>query len=328
MDVMGFVRRRVREPLLLKEAERTTKAYSPQQLARIVELSDAARRREHAALELREDRSTPAAVELHRQAAQLAITALLVARGEHGLEGVLEPPEAWAELSALLDAGAIEDPPVELPVARPLLAEADPLAVDRLSAAQARDVRAAAEATTRWLRRRYESRTPRQLKVQRVLRLAAIVAAFGLLLTAAAAQALAPKDIALGKPVVASGRFRGTPTASHVVDGVKDGSLGVHTSLHKNPWVRIDLQAPYAITKVVVVNRGDGYFDAVLPLSLQLSMDGRHFSQVALRRTRFTDTDPWVVKLPGKVARYVRLQVKKKRAYMWASEIEVYGTRK
>jgi len=47
-----------------------------------------------------------------------------------------------------------------------------------------------------------------------------------------------------------------------------------------------------------------------------------------LRKKVFTDTDPWVAKLPGTVGRYVRLQVKKKRAYMWASEIEIYGDKK
>lgn len=328
MSVKRFVSERVREPLLLKDAERVARAYTPTQLARITELSDAARRREGAALQLREDGTTAGAIELHREAAALSITALLLARGEHGLEGVLEPPEAWARLSALLDAGALKEPPEEVSVARPLLAESDVLAIDRLPPAAARDARTAAEATTRWLRGCYESRTPRQLKLQRVLRVGALVFALALLLTAGVARALAPKDIALDKPVAASGRFRGTPTASHVVDGVADGSLGVHTSLGDYPWVRIDLQAPYAINKVVVVNRGDGYFDRILPLSLQLSMDGKHFKQVALRRTHFTNTDPWVVKLPKMVGRYVRLQVKKKRAYMWASEIEVYGTKK
>ncbi len=328
MSMKGFVRRRVREPLLLKDAERVAQAYTPAQRARITELSDAARRRESAALQLREDASTAGAVELHRQATAMSITALLVARGEHGLEGVLEPPEAWAQLSSLLDAGALAEPPEELSVARPLLAESDVLAVDRLPPAAARDARDAAEATTRWLRGCYESRTPRQLKLQRILRVGAVAAALGLLLTAGVARALAPKDIALNKPVTASGRFRGTPTASHVIDGVKDGTLGVHTSLGDDPWVEIDLQAPYAINKVVVVNRGDGYFDRILPLALQLSTDGKHFDEVALRKTHFTDTDPWVVKLPGKVGRYVRLQVKKKRAYLWASEIEVYGSKK
>ena len=117
MNVKGFMRERVGEPLLLKEAERTATAYSAAQRARITELSKAARDREDAALELREDRSAPAAVELHARASALAITALLVARGEHELEGVLEPPEAWARLSALLDAGALAEPPEELAVA-------------------------------------------------------------------------------------------------------------------------------------------------------------------------------------------------------------------
>ena len=328
MTVKRFMRERLREPLLLKDAERTARGYSVPQRARILELSDAARRRENAALELREDRSTAAAVELHRQAAALMITALLVARGENGLEGVLEAPEAWARLSALLEAGVLKDPPEEVSVARPLLAESDPLAVDRLPPAAARDVRAAAEATSRWLRGCYESRTPRQLRTQRALRIGALVAGLGLLLSAGVASALSPEDVALGKPVTASGRYHGTPAASHAVDGVKDGSLGVHTALHDNPWVTIDLQAPYAVDKVVVVNRGDGYFDGILPLSLQLSTDGKRFTQVALRKKVFTDTDPWVAKLPGTVGRYVRLQVKKKRAYMWASEIEIYGDKK
>ena len=158
-----------------------------------------------------------------------------------------------------------------------------------------------------------------------MLRVGAAVAALGVLLSAGMARAFSPTDVALGKPVTASGHYPGTPDPSHAVDGVKDGRFGVHTSLADYPWVRIDLQAPYAISKVVVSNRGDGYFDKVLPLAIELSTDGKHYKQVALRTTRFTETDPWVAKLDGQVGRYVRLRVKKKRAYMWASEIAVYG---
>lgn len=315
---------RVVEPLWQKQAQQAAARYSPEQRARLGELSRAVRARADAALELRDERGVAAAMSLARDASAMAITALLVARGEHSVEGVLEPPEAWARLSALIDAGELGDTPEELAVARPWLAESDVLAVDRAEPAAARKVRVATETTLEWLRSRFESRTVRQIKVSRVLRVGALVAALAVLLSTAVVHALAPTDVALHKPTTASSRRPGTPNASHAVDGDTSGSLGFHTNLQDKPWLRIDLEHRYAVSKIVVYNRGDGWYDEVLPLGVELSLDGKHYTEVAVRKTHFTAKDPWVIRLHGRSARFVRLRLKK-RGYLWGSEVEVFG---
>jgi NedA-like, galactose-binding domain len=318
------LKQRWTEPLWQKQAERVAAGHAPEQRARLRELSRAARRRADAALELRDDRSVAAAMALTREASALAITALLVARREHSVEGALEAPEAWSRLSALIDAGELGEPPDELSVARPLLAESDVLAVDRVDAAQARKARAAAETTLQWLLARFEARSVRRIQVSRVLRVGGVATALGVLLTAAVVHALRPTDIALHKPVVESSHRFGTPEASGAVDGDKSGTLGFHTNLQDRPWLRIDLERRYAISKIVVYNRGDGWFDEILPLAVELSDDGHHFHEVAVRKRRFTAAHPWVINLRGKSGRFVRLRLKK-RGFLWGSEVEVFG---
>lgn len=318
------LKRRVIEPLWQKQAEQVAAGYAPEQRARVRKLGRAARARADAALELRDDRSVAAAMSLTREASALGITALLIARGEHSVEGVLEAPEAWSRLSALIDAGDLANPPEELDVARPLLAESDMLAVDRLEPAPARKARAAADTTLQWLLGLFEMRSVRQIQFSRVLRVGGVAAALGVLLTAAVVHAFSPVDVALHKPVIESSHRAGTPAPSAAVDGDKSGTLGFHTQRQDHPWLRIDLEHRYAISKIVVYNRGDGWFDEVLPLAVELSDDGSHYRQVAVRKTHFTAEQPWVIHLHGQSGRFVRLHLQK-RGYLWGSEVEVFG---
>lgn len=326
-DSLQQLQRRMIEPLWQKQAEHVVAGYAPEQRERLRELGRAARSRAEASLGLRDDRSAAASLSLTREASALAITGLLVARGEHSVEGALGAPEAWARLSALIDAGELGDPPDDLGVARPLLAESDVLAFDRLDPDQARKARAAADATLQWLLGQFEARSVRQIRLSRVARVGALAAALGILLTAAVVHALTPTDIALHKPAVLSSHRPGTPPASGAVDGDHSGSIGFHTLLQSHPWLRIDLEHRYAISKIIVYNRSDGYFNQSLPLSVELSNDGHRYRQVAVRKRPFTADHPWVIKLHGKSGRFVRLEVKKKRSYLWGSEVEVYGHR-
>ncbi len=319
---------RVKEGLLLTDAQASAKAYGPAQRARVQELSRAVRRRLGAALELREDGSTPAALSLIREASALSITALCTARGEHDGDGVLPVAEAWSRLGVLIESGALPAAPPAVAPTAAALAGADPLSVDRMTPSQARELRLTAESAVDWIGRQYEARSVRQIKVQRVLRIGGLAAGLVVVLGATVASAVSPTDIALHKPVAASGHYNPSPDPSHAVDGVKDGHVGVHTSLGDYPWIRVDLQGQYSIKKVVVANRGDGYFDEILPVALSLSVDGKHWKEVAVRKTHYTEKEPWVQKLDGEAARYVRIQVKKKHAYAWASEIEVYGSKR
>ncbi|MEB2310297.1 MAG: discoidin domain-containing protein [Sorangiineae bacterium] len=316
---------RAQEALLLSAARARAEAYSPAQRARIEELARAARRRLSAALELREDASLSSALALIREGIACSVTALVVARGGHDEDATLTPEEAWARLADWCESGELTEPPAALAEVGARLLRADPLSFDRLEPAEARALRGSAEALADWVGRKYESRSVRRLALERWLRIGGLAAALALLLVAVIAGARGAPNLALHKPVTVSGRYNPSPDPSHVVDGLKDGRFGAHTSLADEPFIRIDLGGMFKIDKIVVSNRGDGYFDEILPVALALSSDGRKWAEVAERTTTFTEKEPWVAKVDGVPARYVRLQVKKKHAYLWASEIEVYG---
>ena len=321
--IAEFVGQRIVEPVWLSRAQRTAASYAPDQAAQLRKLAEAAQRRLDAAVELRDERNLTVALALLREAAALAITALLVARGEYSATQSLQPSEAWRRLLLLVESGQLSRAPPEIEQARIPLSSADPLVIDSLPADGAGEARQAAEVVMRWLQGMFEARSVRSLRRQRVLRAAFLVLALLGVPLLLIAWATGEENIARGKPVAQSSRRPGSPPASAAVDGVKDGTYGFCTNRQDSPWVRIDLLEPHKLAKVVVHNRGDGYFDAVLPLAIEISDDARHWQEVAARTTRFTEADPWKAKLSGKTARYVRLR-KKGPGELWASEIEIY----
>ncbi len=311
----------VREPLFLARAARRAEACPPARRERLRRLADAARARHTAALELRREEVRGAALALEREACALAITALLVARGEHDGDAALSGPEAWARLDRL--EGVIA--PASVTPARELLADPDPLAPERLVTDPVA-VRDAAAATFDWLQAQYEPRSPRQIVMQRRLRLGAVALGALLLVAAGVAWARRPTNVARGRPVLVSSQHPAAPDPQEVVDGSRRGHFGVHTDQDDPPWVEVDLGAVYRVSRVVIVNRGDGYFDEVLPLALQLSEDEHTWQEVAVRHQRFTQWEPWRVSLHQERARYVRV-IKPEAGYIALSEIEVYGRR-
>jgi hypothetical protein len=315
--------RLVLEPLLLERAARRAQGYSAAQRARIRALTEAARTRHRAAEELRREEVRGAALALEREACALAITAALVARCEHEDSTALPAPAAWARLDSILDQ--LDDVPEALSVARPLLSSPDLLAPERQSGDPAA-LRDAVARTFEWLAVHCEARTPRQIVAQRRLRIAAIALAALLAIVGALAWAGRPHNLARGKSVLVSSQRVNTPDPSHVVDGSRQGTYGVHTNQDHPPWVEIDLGASYRLDRAVIVNRGDGYLDEVLPLALQISEDDRTWYEAAVRHERFTQWDPWRVELGGRSARYVRV-IKPEAGYIALSEIEIYGRR-
>jgi hypothetical protein len=321
-----FVSSFVLEPLLLRKAEQTIRSYTPEQHARLSELVAAAHVREWVAREIRDEASLPAALSLLREAISFSVSATLVVRGE-AVEGALSAPEAAGRLAALIDADAdsrLKDP---FAAVEPLLADTQPLALDRLGKERAAQARSAAEQLVSLLLGRVEPRTLRAVRVQRVVRLALIAAAVIGVVWFGVAKALAPVNVALGKPVTQSSRYSGAPECSALVNGTKDGPYGCHTNVEANPWVKIDLLAPHAIREIVVSHRSDGYQPDILPLTLELSEDGQNFQEAGVRQELFTDSKPWKLHLDGRTARYVRLTVKR-NGYIALHEVEVFGRRK
>jgi hypothetical protein len=313
--------RLVREPLLLLRAERRAEGYTESQRERLARLTRAARARHAAAQELRREELRGAALALEREAALLALTGLLVARGEHDTDDTPPRAEAWARFDALLPS--LDGVPDAVGTARELLANPEPLTPERLDG----DVlaqRDAAEATVEWLLAQYEPRSLPHIARQRRLRLAALVLAALLVVVAGQAWAQQPRNLARGKSVLVSSQRPGTPDPGAVVDGWRGGTFGVHTKQDDPPWIEIDLGDTYRLTRAVIVNRGDGYEDEVLPLALQLSDDDRTWREIAIRHDRFTQRSPWRLALDGARARFVRV-IKPEAGYLALSEIEIYG---
>jgi hypothetical protein len=308
---------------MLEQAERAAERQSAAQRSRTRELVLAAELRAAAARDFRYARQAPAALALYREALALLTTALLVAGGEIGVGEPLGPPAAWPKLVGML-GDRLPPLPASLAQLEPLLGSEQLLAADRAQPSELRAALAAADILVDWARTGLEIRSVREIRRQRMVRLAAAGLGLVVLLTAAVAAAVAPRNVALGKPARASSQRPGTPPAAGAVDGEHSGTFGLHTNRDDPPWLEIDLLEPYAISKVLVYNRGDGHFDDALPLGLSLSDDGRQWRQVAVRTKRFTAARPWRVSLDGQIARFVRLSPNR-RGFLVLSEVEVFG---
>jgi hypothetical protein len=163
-----------------------------------------------------------------------------------------------------------------------------------------------------------ESRTETELDGLRVGRFAAIAV---VLFVCGRALALhyGVHNVALHKPVAASSVAFSKP-ATGITDGRTRDTFGVHTNEGPHPFVTIDLERTYRIRKIRVFNRGDGWFDEVLPLSIELSTDGTTFHEIARRTTHF---DVWDIDAGMADARWVRAT--KDSGYIALNEIEVYS---
>ncbi len=138
---------------------------------------------------------------------------------------------------------------------------------------------------------------------------------------------LSPKNIALHKKASASSVFPGTQaTAEGLTDGITSGSFGAHTGKEENSWVQVDLGDVFRIDKVKIYNRGDGWFDECLPLTLEFSENGTDFKPIEQRTASFGQLIPWTANGGKAKARYVRVHGKPGGGgYVTLAEIEVFG---
>ena len=205
------------------------------------------------------------------------------------------------------------------PAVRQFLATSSPLYVDELPFAEAEALRDALDTELGRRLGATDTRSVAAIRALRAGRLAAVgLAVFFLTLAFVRAKFL-PHDVAIGKPVLTSGA---RDNGEAVVDGRTRGTFGVYTNEAARPFVMVDLEKPYTITRIRVFNRGDGWFDESLPLVIEISDEAVAFKQVAQRSTHF---DVWTVDLPpGTRARFVRV-AKPTRGYIALNEIEVYS---
>ena len=303
---------RALEPLTLRRAAALSASYPEERRDRIRELGSASARRALAARAMRQDENDIAALALEREAAALAISAWLVARGEHDGRP-LPPDEAWARL------GPVPDAPAALETARVWLASKEDLALDRLRPREARRLRASTARALGWLLDQIEVRTPREVKWARVRRIV------GTLVTTVSGVLLFlwlfvfPWNVAAHKPVQVSSQRSGVGKSAVLTDG-ETGRVLFGTTHQEQPWVRIDLLDPFVISKVVIYSANG----SAVPLVVELSDDDRHWTEVA--RGGSDRVPRWQLGFAKRRARYVRLR-HPDTGMLSLSEVEVLGRR-
>ena len=324
-----------REFFLLEKAQREAASRSADQETRIRDFVAAADARLMAAESLTGQDQVPAALILYRDGIIFALRALFESRGRSSNEQTADG--AFRSLQSMIDAGEVPRPPDGFEAIRALLTDPRPLAFDELQASEALAKRSESETLAIWLRGLVDARTVRQIKWSRALRIGTIGLALIAVLGFGIGKLLAPKNIALGKPVQMSSRRPQCPPGSGeaglppsgLVDGTVSSTYDICTAYEVRPWVLLDLQQVRRISKVVVYDRGDccwGSYD--LPTVLEFSEDGTNFREIARRTTAYSATDPWVIPVSRESAKLIRLRVDSNESReLVLTELEVYAPR-
>jgi hypothetical protein len=156
------------ESLALIQAGQRAQNYSDAARERMRPAVLAARARVSASRSLADERNTPAAVALLREALGLLRRALLAERLPEE-DAAQSLGAAWRRFENLESKPAL--PPDALSSLNALLESEDPLYADRLDAGAARELRLSLDAIVAWLAELAEIRTPGQIALARVLRI-------------------------------------------------------------------------------------------------------------------------------------------------------------
>jgi hypothetical protein len=293
----------------VRDAEREVLARSPDQDEAVRLHTLAADARVKLAKGVRAPARIAAAAELLGEAVRHRVLAFVASTGRH-----LAPDS--------IDVADLAGVPVDrvIAVRDTVTRRGDELVLERRGVVELAAMMETLLDVERRLRSKVESRSLARLRCERIARCAgAILAALYLLLLGYKSAFGAP-NVAFHKHVTLSA---GQPvSAARLVDGVRD-SRDVDALADPAPeaWMDVDLGGVYALDRVVVTNRTDKAFDGSLPLSLEVSTDGRDFTLVELRRLHFTR---WVVEMHGARALHVRVR-SKTHAPLGLNELELFG---
>ena len=320
-----FVRRWIRDWFLLEGPERRIRSLPEERQHLVRKYHEAGTRRVIVADELTDDTGLVPALVLYRDAAGF-LTAAAVAAADPSATPDTSLDGSWGALATLVSSGRIPAPPAALAEARAILSASDPMTFDEATPETLRTWHTTVKDALRWLRGQVEARTLRQLQVSRVVRLAIAAGVVLFLLWRCVGWLFAPTNIALHKKVTISARFPASVAPvdnSGLVNGEIESNYGIHTAVGA-AWVMIDLGAVHPIREVVVHNRADGWYDEGMPFFLEVSVDGKHFTELGRRTQHFSASDPWVAPGRGQPARYVRIRSDQ---YVTLTEIEVHESK-
>jgi hypothetical protein len=314
------------EAFLLRDAARAAASLPVARLSQVRSFVRAGELRSHAADDL-VDRFAVASLALYREAAVLYMAALLSAAGWVAANETLSP-ERVVDRFASLETRAAPCPDAEFRAFLHLIAHPHPLLLDRLTRSEKKARMRAVRAMVRWLRSLLEPRSLLTVRAVRVARIA-LLGLLGFVVVKSLAwgtrELTRPINIALHAPYTTSSIHpRATCTASGFTDGVTVGNYGVHTDREEMPWVQVDLGDVHRIDTVKIYNRGDGWFDGGLPMTLLFSEDGDAYVPVDTRSESFDQWIPWVFEAGKMRARYVRVNGAR-GTWVALNEIEVFG---
>jgi hypothetical protein len=292
----------------------------------------AARARLRVAEQLSPETEFAPAVALYRDGIPALVAASIVAaEAEVSPADVADVRAAWAALERVWPKLGIGEDLREFRLAKDTLCDPPPLDEPPPGKAEAAAACAAIARVVTLLERAIEPRTEKRLAVYAALRQAALGVAVAIAILVPARRLLAPRNLALHKPVTQSSVLpaRESVGGAYLVNGLIEYSYGAHTDNtadggRQDPWIMIDLQRATRIRKIVVYNRGDTNFTDCLPLILEVGLDPGNMKTRGVRNDLFTRTEPWVVDRLDETARYVRVRMTG-TAYIALDEIEVYA---
>lgn len=292
----------VREFFLLEKAR--ARAGAGESIVAEPSLLEAANRRRRAAEELVGPSTAVAALVLYRDALRF------VARARAGGEdAIAKSLDALGERRSKPLREALE-----------ALRSDDPLAFDRLSEPEVALLRENVDDLFAWLDGTLRTRSIRELRIMRALRLAGAALAVVLVGRLAFKAIFVPRNQALHKPVFASSRYEGTPEPAALTDGDRR-KLGVHTIVENEPWVRVDLASTYKVKTIRVYNRTDCCVDEILPLIVEVGTENDPAPFIAERSETF---EVWEIDVGGHPASTVKIHSRRK-SYIALAEVEVLG---
>ena len=131
-----------------------------------------------------------------------------------------------------------------------------------------------------------------------------LVAALGFGVSALADKVEQARDLARGKPWVASSRYPEFGCTSPAQECPKSDIYFFATVDQLDPSIEFDLGKPEKVSAVRVFNRGDCCAERAVPLVVEASLDHKTWKQVARRNDAFK---VWKAAFPTVQARWVKL---------------------
>ncbi len=133
------------------------------------------------------------------------------------------------------------------------------------------------------------------------------------------------ENLALHRPARLSSDYTGQG-AQGGNNGILTGGFGFHTQLEDNPWWEVDLGDIRSLREIRVFNRLDACFDRARHLTVQISNDGKAWSEVHTQRGRLFGGlwgRPLQVLVGGRTAQFVRIMLAEAN-YLHLDQVEVY----